>query len=107
LVRVPGFFSRQGEPHYVGAYGVCESRGETRRYTVEHLRGAFLGWPVGAPVDAPPTAIGRQSQAEEAELRKARVGELVSKGLSIEQATEHMIAERELQQRIDSIAARG
>jgi hypothetical protein len=106
LIRVPGYYARDGQPFQVTAYGAEHGGMKTRRYSAGDLRQVFIP-PAPVPVKAPPpTAIGRQSQAEEAELRKRRVGELVSKGLSIEQATEHMLAERELQQRLDSIAAR-
>jgi hypothetical protein len=45
-VHLPGYFARDGrQPFMVMGHGAAHGGMETRRYTAEHLRGAFLGWP--------------------------------------------------------------
>ena len=72
-----------------------------KRHTAGHLRGAFLGWPVEAVTVPEKPAINGHSEAKEAALRQARFKELVTKGCPVEEATTQVIAEREVQLRLE------
>jgi hypothetical protein len=105
LVRVPGFYARDGAPFMVMGHGAEDGGMKAKTYSPKQLHDAFLGTPAEV-VETPSKTAGKQSEAEELALRKRRFDELVGKGFSVEQATETVIAEREMQARIDRAGAR-